>query len=63
MDKEADKKGSVVKKEKAVKKIDNSELSLICSNIYEIRGYRVMLDFDLANIYEVENKYLKRSVR
>ena len=38
------------------------ELSII-QNIYNIRGYKVMLDFDLANMYEVENKYLKRSVR
>jgi len=38
------------------------ELSIIQS-IYEIRGYRVMLDFDLAKRYEVETKYLKRSVR
>jgi hypothetical protein len=38
-------------------------LSFIQSKIYEIRGYRVMLDFDLAAIYGVENKYLKRSVR
>jgi hypothetical protein len=38
------------------------ELSIIQS-IYEIRGYRVILDFDLAKKYEVENKYLKRAVR
>ena len=39
------------------------ELSNIQSKIYEIRGRRVMLDFDLANVYGIENKYLKRSVR
>jgi hypothetical protein len=33
------------------------------NKIYEIRGYRVMLDFDLAEIYGIENKYLKRAVR
>jgi hypothetical protein len=38
------------------------ELSII-QNIHEIRGVRVMLDFDLAEIYEVETKNLKRSVR
>ncbi|MDR0231139.1 MAG: ORF6N domain-containing protein [Dysgonamonadaceae bacterium] len=31
--------------------------------IYEIRGQKVMLDFDLAAIYGIENKYLKRAVR
>ena len=39
------------------------ELSVIQSKIYEIRGYRVMLDFDLAGIYQVETKNLKRSVK
>lgn len=31
--------------------------------IYEIRGYKVMLDHDLAALYEVETKRLKESVR
>ena len=39
------------------------ELAIIQSKIYEIRGYRVMLDFDLAPMYGIENKYLKRAVR
>ena len=39
------------------------ELQVIQSKIYEIRGERVMLDFDLASLYEVETKYLKRAVR
>jgi len=38
------------------------ELALIKSKIYEIRGAKVMLDFDLAEIYRVETKYLKRAV-
>ena len=38
------------------------ELALIKSKIYEIRGVKVMLDFDLAEIYQVETKYLKRAV-
>jgi hypothetical protein len=38
------------------------ELSIIQS-IHEIRGVRVILDFDLAKRYGVENKYLKRAVR
>ena len=39
------------------------ELSLIQSKIYEIRGYRVMLDFELAEMYETETKRLKEAVR
>jgi hypothetical protein len=39
------------------------ELSLIQSKIYEIRGQRVMLDFDLAELYGVETSQLKRSVK
>ena len=31
------------------------ELQPIQSKIYEIRGQRVMLDFDLAELYQVEN--------
>lgn len=31
--------------------------------IYEIRGFKVMLDSDLANLYEVETKSLNRSVK
>lgn len=33
------------------------------SMIYEIRGQRVMLDFDLAKIYGYETKYLNRQVQ
>ncbi|MDR0619250.1 MAG: ORF6N domain-containing protein [Bacteroidales bacterium] len=39
------------------------ELQTIKSKIYEIRGEKVMLDFDLAELYQVETKYLKRSVK
>lgn len=39
------------------------ELTKIQSKIYEIRGYRVMLDFDLAELYQVETKRLKEAVR
>ena len=39
------------------------ELSLIQNRIYEIRGQRVMLDFDLADIYHVETRTLKQSER
>lgn len=39
------------------------ELQTIQSRIYEIRGQRVMLDFDLAELYQVETKRLKEAVR
>ena len=41
----------------------NQELSKIQSKIYELRGVKVMLDFDLAEIYEVETRSLKQAVR
>jgi len=31
--------------------------------IYEIRGHKVMLDFDLARVYGVETKSLNRAVK
>lgn len=39
------------------------ELQPIQSKIYEIRGQRVMLDFDLAELYQVETRTLKQAVR
>lgn len=39
------------------------ELQPIQSRIYEIRGQRVMLDFDLAELYQVPTKALKQAVR
>ena len=39
------------------------EIQIIQSKIHTIRGQRVMLDFDLSLLYEVETKYLKRTVR
>jgi len=38
------------------------EMSII-QRIHEIRGVRVMLDFDLAERYGIETKQLKRAVR
>lgn len=35
----------------------------IMSKIYLMRGVKVMLDFDLAELYGVETKQLKRAVR
>jgi hypothetical protein len=39
------------------------ELQLIRQKIYEVRGQKVMLDFDLAALYEVETRALKQAVR
>lgn len=39
------------------------QLQTIQSKIYEIRGQKVMLDFDLAVMYEVENRALKQAVK
>ena len=39
------------------------EINPIHNKIYEIRGYKVMLDFDLAVIYGTETSHLKRQVR
>lgn len=40
-----------------------NELIPIQNLIYEIRGYKVMLDSDLARLYEVETKALNQSVK
>lgn len=39
------------------------QLSTIQTKIYEIRSQKIMLDFDLAEIYEVETRVLKQAVR
>ena len=40
-----------------------NEIANIQTKIYEIRGQKVMLDFDLAELYEVENRALKQAVK
>ena len=39
------------------------ELQIIQNKIYEIRNCRVMLDFDLAEMYQVETRVLNQTVR
>ena len=39
------------------------ELQTIQNKIYEIRGQRVMLDRDLAELYGVETKALNKAVK
>ena len=42
-------------------------LTIIQNKIYEIRGQKVMLDFDLAELYEVDtwrlNEQVKRNLK
>ena len=40
-----------------------TEILNIQTKIYEIRGLKVMLDFDLAELYEVETKVLNQAVK
>jgi len=39
------------------------QLQKIETKIYEVRGQKVMLDFDLAELYAVENRSLKQAVK
>lgn len=39
------------------------QISIIENKIYDIRGQKVMLDFDLALMYEVETKIFKQAVK
>jgi hypothetical protein len=39
------------------------QLITIQNKIYEIRSQKVMLDFDLAEMYEVKTRVLKQAVR
>ncbi len=39
------------------------ELQIIQNKIYEIRGHRVMIDFDLAELYQVETRILNQAVK
>jgi uncharacterized protein YpbB len=39
------------------------ELQIIQNKIHEVRGQQVMLDFDLAELYEVETKNLNLAVK
>ena len=39
------------------------ELDIIQNKIFEIRDYKVMLDYDLAILYETETRILKQAVK
>jgi phage regulator Rha-like protein len=46
-----------------VQKTGKMSLQVIHNKIHEIRGQKVMLDFDLAELYLIETKRLKEAVR
>ena len=39
------------------------DLQVIQNKIFEVRGCRVMLDFHLAELYQVETRALKQAVK
>ncbi len=41
----------------------SEDLMIVQNLIYEIRGQKVMLDFDLTRLYQVETKVLNQAVR
>ena len=41
----------------------SEDLMIVQNLIYEIRGQKVMLDFDLARLYGIETRELKQAVR
>ena len=41
----------------------SEDLMIVQNLIYEIRGQKVMLDFDLAKLYQVETKALNQAVK
>ena len=41
----------------------SEDLMIVQNLIYEIRGQKVMLDFDLAKLYQVETRVLNQSVK
>lgn len=51
----------MAKSKKAVVKVITDDT--IISKIYMLRGQKVLLDMDLATLYEVETGYLKRQVK
>jgi len=42
---------------------NESKLQIAGNKIFEIRGQKIMLDFDLAELYEVETKRINEAVR
>ena len=44
-------------------KTNSMDLQIIQNKIFQIRGYKVMLDFHLAELYQVETRALKQAVK
>ena len=42
---------------------NKEEFKLIQNKIYEIRGHKVMIDSDLAELYQVETRVLNQAVK
>ena len=40
-----------------------TDLTSTSTSIHELRGVKVMFDFDLASLYEVETKVLNQAVK
>jgi hypothetical protein len=53
----------ITNKEVRIRAKLNMELQIIQSKIYEIIDQKVMLEFDLAELYGTETGQLKRAVR
>lgn len=39
------------------------ELLVIQNKIYEVNGIKIMLDYDLAELYEVETRVLNQAIK
>ena len=39
------------------------EISILQSKIYQVRGQKVMLDFDLSELYDIQTKVLNQAVK
>jgi hypothetical protein len=52
-----------IKKPNPMKKEINIPEEVVLNKIYEIRGEKVMMDYDLAELYGVPTKVLKQAVR
>lgn len=50
-------------KKSSTKHYDMTEIIPIQNKIFEIRGQKVMLDFDLAALYEVETRVLNQAIK
>ena len=55
--------GVVYRNRDILKQPIKMKLQLIENKIYEIRGQKIMLDFDLAELYGTQTKRLKEAVR